>query len=205
MSRESVLDFFRAHGMSLTVAALLLAGLTWKLRDPWADTVRVDSVPVQGETIENPRSWPHEGAVLTEVATWELDAVILSEESYRMDHFASVIPIDLALGWGIMSDPEVLEHIKIAQRNRWFWLRWKSDMPYSETDVFLASSNVHILPANDAVRRQLRRIDQGDNVHLLGRLVDVSLDGAEMRSSRSREDRGGGACEVFYLEYIDRR
>ncbi len=191
--------------MSLIFVALFVSAVAWKTRDPWADTVRVDTVPLQGEPIENPRSWPHEGAVLTEVATWELDAVILGERSYRLDHFASVVPIDLALGWGIMSDPEVLRELKISQRNRWFWVYWKGGMTHSETDIFLVSSNVHILPANDAVRRQLRHVDRGDNVHLSGLLVDVSFDGGQMRSSRSREDRGGGACEVFYVDYVVRQ
>ncbi|MFT6397638.1 MAG: hypothetical protein ACJAYU_002392 [Bradymonadia bacterium] len=205
MSSEAVTDFLRAHGFSLLFLVALVAAISWTLRDPWAETVLISTEPEQGELIENPRSWPYEGAVVTEVATFELHAVVLSQKAYRLDHFASVVPLDLALGWGIMSDPVVLRELKISQRNRWFWIRWTEGFRHSETEIFLASSNVHILPANDAVRRQLRYVDPGDNVHLSGLLVDVSLEGGQLRSSRSRADRGGGACEVFYVNYVGRQ
>ena len=67
-----------------------------------------------------------------------------------------------------------------------------------------SSSNVHILPANSSVMREVRSFDQGDNVRLSGRLVDVSYGNQVMRTSRSRADRGGGACEVFFVESAER-
>lgn len=202
---ERALDFAREHGVTLIIAVIVVGGIALKMRDPWANTTRVETEPRQGELMANPASWPHEGAVLTEVATWELDAVILHTEWYRFDHFGDVVPLDLALGWGPMSDPDVLRELKIAQRNRWYWVRWDHPLVYSEEELMGSSSNVHILPADADVMRAVRSFDQGDNVHLSGRLVDVSYDGQVMSTSRTREDRGGGACEVFYVENAQRR
>lgn len=197
---RDVADTLRTHAVTIVVAVIFFGGIALKMRDPWAATRVIPNEPVQGPIIESPASWPHEGAILTEVATWELEAVVLHKEWYRLDHFASVVPLDLALGWGPMSDPDVLGDLRVSQRNRWYWVYWSNDMAHSEETLMASSSNVHILPATPDVLRTLRSFGQGDNVYLRGRLVDVSLDGGEMRTSRSREDRGGGACEVFFVE-----
>jgi hypothetical protein len=199
-----VTDFLRHHGLAVAVAVALLVGIGWKMRDPWASTQKIDNEPRQGELIANPASWPHEGAVLTEVATWDLDAVILHREWYRFDHFGAVAPLDLALGWGPMSDREVLSELKIQQRNRWYWVYWPGPMAHAEEELMASSSNVHILPATPAVLHDLRSLRQGDNVRLSGRLVDVSYGNQLMRTSRTRADRGGGACEVFFVQSAER-
>lgn len=201
----TIVDRVRPHAVTIVVAVVVVAGIASKLRNPWAATRVIEAEPRQGALIESPVSWPHGDAILTEVATWELEAVVLHRKWYRWDDFGSVVPLDLALGWGPMSDPDVLEELRVTQRNRWYWVYWSRDMVHSEETLMASSSNVHILPATREVLRTLRSFDEGDNVYLRGRLVDVSLGGGVMRTSRTREDRGGGACEVFFVEAAERR
>src|SRR5580698_9145887 len=51
---------------------------------------------------------------LTERAQYQITARILSREGYRFDALAGLIPLDLALGWGPMSDNRVLHDIDIS-------------------------------------------------------------------------------------------
>ncbi len=62
----------------------------------------------------------------------------------------------------------------------------------------------HLIPAGDAVARQIRAIRIGDQLRMRGLLVDytVSSDGREVftrRTSLTRTDTGNGACEILYV------
>jgi len=60
-----------------------------------------------------------------------------------------------------------------------------------------------MIPANDWVRKKLKKIRRGDIVQLRGQLVDVDGDsGWRWRTSLSRNDTGGGSCEIVYLQDI---
>ena len=62
---------------------------------------------------------------------------------------------------------------------------------------------MHIVPADPQVLRQLKKIRSGDIVQATGYLVDIDHpSGFRWRTSLSREDTGGGSCEIFYLQGI---
>ena len=48
---------------------------------------------------------------LTSKASFEIRARVLSKEPYYLNRTADLSPIDLALGWGVMSDTAVLKQI----------------------------------------------------------------------------------------------
>ena len=59
---------------------------------------------------------------------------------------------------------------------------------------------MHMIPATGEVARALAGIRAGQRVRIDGWLVEVQADdGWRWRSSTSREDTGGGACEVVYV------
>jgi len=145
------------------------------------------------------------GFTLTPRASFSLEARVLSAESYRWDGGARLPPVDLALGWGPMSDSALLEQFRITQGARFYTL-----YPRVETaDVRLAlrhSANMHLIPADDDVREILESARTGHIVSLRGRLVDAARsDGFTWRTSLSREDSGAGACELFLVEAADFR
>lgn len=181
--------------------ALALALALAACSDPWHGVEPVDSEPVQ-TNFESYPTWEHRGVMLEAVAAYEIEAVVLSTHGYRWSRFGRVAPMDVALGWGPMSRPEVLRELEIEQRYRWYIYRWRDPPPVPPSEMQAHSANVHVVPATNALRRQLFRLVPGDRVRLVGRLVDIHDDQGGMRTSRSRTDRGDGSCEILYVEEL---
>lgn len=136
-------------------------------------------------------------------ATFELRARVLSREDYWLGTEAELSPLDLALGWGAMSDQAILDRIEITQGSRWYFTRYESPAPLSDRGIVTQSSNMHMVPSNHWVRGKLKEVRRGDVVLLKGYLVDIRNEaGFFWPTSLSREDTGNGACELFYVEYI---
>ena len=117
-----------------------------------------------------------------------------------MDREADLSPSDLALGWGRMSDEEVLSSIDITQSGRWY--RWQTaTFPIPQREIETSSANMHMIPKDDEVKKILSRVREGDIVSIHGYLVQVmSSDGWHWVSSLSRDDTGNGACELVFVE-----
>jgi hypothetical protein len=133
-------------------------------------------------------------------------ALVLSTKHYaRMagDHTTALAPVDLALGWGPMSDPDVLEHMYIGQKGRWYHFYRSGDAPISKDAVYRHSGNMHMIPQNEDVKNTLASIRRGDIVHVRGYLVDVFAPGGwRWISSESRTDRGDASCEIVYVAEV---
>jgi len=141
---------------------------------------------------------------LTGRAHYEVTARILGREEYRMDPLSDLIPEDLALGWGPMSDNRVLESFDISQSARFYSWHPRNDMPISREEVIEHSANTHVIAANEHVGSQLKRLRVGQVVHLMGVLVDaVRDDGTYIHTSLTRSDSGAGACEVMLVEDVE--
>jgi hypothetical protein len=140
------------------------------------------------------------GYRLTPLADFRIRARVLSRREYRFDREADLSPLDLALGWGRMSDADVLADIDITQSGRWY--RWRAErLPIPRRELETHSTNVHLIPADAAIADTLDRIAQGQVVELTGRLVRVdAADGWRWISSLTRDDTGQGACELIYVE-----
>jgi hypothetical protein len=142
--------------------------------------------------------------VLTPRADYDITARILSREDYRYDALADLIPEDLALGWGPMSDNRVLAQFEISQGVRFYEWRPRGPLPIPREAVISHSANTHVVPGNERVRAQLARLRVGEVVHLTGPLVDAKRDdGAWIHTSLTRLDSGPGACEVLLVENVE--
>ena len=136
-------------------------------------------------------------------ADFQIRARVLSREDYSWGNEADLSPVDLALGWGVMSDQAVLDKISIRQSSRWYYTRYKLPAPIPERTIMQNSGNMHMIPADGGVRKKLKKIRRGDIVQLRGQLVDIDTDsGWRWRTSMSRNDTGGGSCEIVYLQDI---
>jgi hypothetical protein len=191
------------------LAAILLAyvgwgGWTWYWGRPLhppdgvlaADDPRQTDV-VHGEKIQVGR-WS-----LTVRADYVISARVLSRESYHFDRLSDLIPEDLALGWGPMSDNRVLRKIDVSQSNRFYYWRAPADSPISKDSIITHSANTHVIPRNSMIARQLSRLRPGQVVTLSGELVDVVRDdGVWIKTSLVRNDTGAGACEVLLVDEV---
>ncbi|MEZ5741902.1 MAG: hypothetical protein R3E68_22330 [Burkholderiaceae bacterium] len=136
------------------------------------------------------------------LAGFAIRARILSREDYRFDAGADLSPIDLALGWRRMADPSVYRQLNIRQHGRWYHYSWSGEPPIPLREIIESSANMHLIPANDAVRRVLERARAGGLVSLRGQLVEaVSNNGRRWRSSLSRADSGDGSCELVFVQH----
>ncbi|MBT8047486.1 MAG: hypothetical protein HKN57_01905 [Xanthomonadales bacterium] len=141
---------------------------------------------------------------LTPRASFSLRARVLSRENYHWGAESDLSPMDLALGWGVMSDQQVLDRITITQGTRWYFTRYELPAPIPDASIISNSSNMHMVPANSWVRKKLKEIRRGDLVALRGSLVDVGSDsGFTWTTSLSRNDTGNGSCEIFYVEHVN--
>ena len=140
---------------------------------------------------------------LTTRAHFVVTARVLSREDYSWGADAKLIPEDLALGWGRMSDSSVLASIKITQSDRFYY--WHVDQfPIPRREIETSSANMHMIPADTGVKRELEQVRVGQIVHFEGFLVDASRPGGwHWKTSMTRDDVGAGACELVYVERFD--
>jgi hypothetical protein len=137
---------------------------------------------------------------LTVRATYQVTARVLGREPYHFDALADLIPEDLALGWGPMSDNRVLRTLEISQSNRFYYWRTTSATTIGRDVIITHSANTHVIPQNALIARQLARLRPGEVVTLSGELVDGERnDGRWIRTSLVRTDTGAGACEVMLV------
>lgn len=201
---DAWLDRLRAHWRGLTVALLagVLALATWRSRALAQPAgVLAPEDPVQTDP-EAPGSWTHRGHRVTSLAGFQLRARVLGTERYRHDRPAELSPVDLALGWGLMSDSRILEAITVRQQDRWYFWSAKR-LPIPEGDIVRHSANMHMIPANLEVAKRLLAARPGQLVTLRGQLVRVDgADGFHWVSSLSRADTGDGSCEVVWVESV---
>ena len=108
---------------------------------------------------------------------------------------ADLSPTDLPLGWQRMREDAVLSQLRINQSSRWHSCRWQDQPPLPPQEIARSSANMHMIPANDAAADALADVGEDDRVR---------IDGWRWRSSTTRGDSGGGACEVVYACAITR-
>jgi hypothetical protein len=119
---------------------------------------------------------------------------------------ADLSPVDLALGWGPMSDETVLDQLDISQGERFAYAIPRGRVPITRTLFQLTFSNFHVIPADARIERALKSLRRGEVVRLQGLLVDVDRPGApRWKSSLARNDYGAGACEILFATYLEVR
>jgi hypothetical protein len=191
--------------MKKLLILLAVVAVAWWILSGWGSApapdpgVRVGEKPAQTETAVPP--WTEGNYTIRPLARYKIQARVLSKKRYWMGDFSDICPLDLALGWGEMSDTGVLEHISISQGGRWYEFTYGGSCPISHSAIATQSANVHCLPADATARRDLSRLKVNSFAELSGFLVEVQTPGLPepWRSSLARDDEGAGACEVFWV------
>lgn len=159
----------------------------------------------QGPELGNAEAFQMGGFTLRPLAAFDVQARVMSRETYSLDASAVLSPLDLALGWDRMADPGIYGALGISQSGRWYHYRWDAGGPPIPLDEIVRSSaNMHMIPANNHIRQQLLDIDAGQDIRLRGWLVEVEgSNGFRWRSSTTRSDTGNGSCEVILVCAVD--
>ncbi|MHB1084678.1 MAG: hypothetical protein ACYCZA_07545 [Thiobacillus sp.] len=167
-----------------------------------ADGTLAPKVPVQVDRSGLP-SFSVGGYQIKPAAEFSLQARVLSTEPYYMGREADLSPVDLALGWGPMSDSAVLNRLQISQNSRFYFYRWSDQPPIEPSEIVEYSANMHMIPASDEIKKRLSKVRAGQVVTLSGYLVRVQApDGWHWNSSMTRSDSGNGACELVWVKSL---
>ena len=166
-------------------------------------TVPVSDAPLQRD-ISNGPVFKVNGYELHALATYSATARVLSTERYSFGVEADLSPLDVALGWGRMAKPEVINKLTISQGGRFYQWRYSNAPPIPFDEIVQSSANTHIIPASAEVTRALAHVSTGANgdiISLKGYLVEATKpDGWHWRSSLTRQDSGDHACELLYVQ-----
>jgi len=140
---------------------------------------------------------------ITPLAEFSIKAKILSKKDYSFGRESDLSPTDLALGWGRMSDENVLDVLDISQGGRWY--RWQAQtLPIPVREIETHSANMHLVPADRGIELAIERARAGDLVAFSGQLIRADAkDGWHWVSSLRRDDTGGSACELIWVDQFE--
>ncbi len=185
------------------VGLVLAASVAYFVYDRAAERRVLKSGPVAeipSQSSHGGLTLQRDGYTIEPLASYEVRGRVLSIERYRMGREADLSPLDFALGWGPMSDAAVIDRLSISQSGRWYHYRWEGSPPIEPSVMAKSSANTHLVPADDLVKRRLLDVRKGAVVKLSGYLINVRHnDGWTWRSSLSRDDTGGGSCELMWV------
>lgn len=142
-----------------------------------------------------------QGQSIDTLKPFEGEFRILSTKSYTNDIQAKFSPIDYAVSWGLFADPSIAKNIHVRQYDR--FLNWQmNQLPVPPKIAMQMVSNMHIIPANPEIAKQIQRASRGDLIRLTGELVQVKDGNMVWRSSLTNTDGGEGGCELFRVHSI---
>ncbi len=154
------------------------------------------------QVASNQPGFTHNGYTITPLETFSIEARVLAAKDYTFGREADLAPVDLALGWGSMSDEAVLKNIKITQSNRFYF--WRVDtFPIPRREIETQSANMHMVPATSQIEKTLKAVKPGQVVKLTGYLIEAKSDDSwRWKSSLTRNDTGAGACEIVFVKSL---
>ena len=144
--------------------------------------------------------------IITPVTEYRLSGVVVGKGTYSSDWGGEISPVDLAISWGRLAQPESSQYIKYTQGNRWYLYQYKPGSPFDNSYIISHSSNNHIIPATENIRRAVKAVRKKDKIVLEGFLVNVKGIYKEQpvawNTSLSRTETGSGSCELFYVSKV---
>ncbi len=194
----------------LLVIAAMLGGVHWwiyertETRPPG---VLISEEPRQ-QDLDPPPSFDHRGYRFAKRARYDITARVLRKEIYRTDGAASLAPVDLAVGWGPLSDTRIVDRLEFSQMGRFFYWKPKdfATFPLGPEALITNGAQMHLIPSTKELDGRIRRLRPGQIAIIGGYLVDVrGTGGFTWNTSLTRTDTGDGACEIVWVETLEVR
>ncbi len=192
----------------------VLAGLYYYYNKP--EIISFDDSPINTNktprqtTLFRPKSIEHKTGLLNlsinPMARYSISARVLAKRRYVRGWESEISPWDIVFGWGEAADETKTENLRIKQAVRWYSFRIKGEMELSAKYISRHTSNNHIIPANNNIRKVILFLQKSEIVYMEGYLVNVSgkkgNQNIHWNTSLSRDDTGMGACEIFYVDLV---
>lgn len=200
MQTKTVLQFAIVLCLGFFAIEKQRMGMADKKLQSYATAQQVFS-EVPEQTATSAPAFALKGYAIKPLAQFAVRARVLGREDYVMGREADLSPMDLALGWKRMAEPAVYESLNITQGGRWYHYSWSTHPPIPLQEIIESSANMHMIPANAAVERVLKKAHKGEFIRITGKLVEViHPSGWRWESSLTRSDSGARACELLYVE-----
>lgn len=141
---------------------------------------------------------------ISKKAEYVLRGIPVSIKGYAGDSWRGKFsPCDVAAVWGELVAGDTYKKLKWSQSGRWYFWHYGDDFGHDNTFVARYSSNNHMIPATENLRRALRRMKRLVPFEASGFLVGITARRGDnnywWNSSMSLNDSGDGSCEVLYV------
>ncbi len=192
----------------LLLVAALLGGINWWVYERSVSRppgVLVAAEPRQ-QDLDPPPQFDDRGYRFIRRARYDITARVLRREIYRVDGGAALAPVDLAVGWGPLSDSRIIDQLDFSQMGRFFYWKPKdfATFPLGPEALIAHGAQMHLIPATKALESRARKLRPGQIVTIGGYLVDIRGPGGfYWNTSLTRNDTGDGACEIVWVETLE--
>ena len=102
----------------------------------------------------------------------ESKARVIDHKRYFFDAKSSYSPSDILVGWGDLSDERNLDHLHFSISNRMADIDF-SRPPLPITQIYQQTAFWHLVPSNEAIDKEIKKIKKGNLVTIKGFIVDV--------------------------------
>ncbi len=97
---------------------------------------------------------------------------ILEKKRYFLDNKREYSPLDVLVGWKALSDERNLDHIHFSLGDRYF--EYKFTRPPLPVNEILSQIDLwHLVPSNEEIDTQIKRLRKGNVISIEGYLVDI--------------------------------
>ncbi len=135
------------------------------------------------------------------LAPFQGDFRILGSKTYNNDEQAKFSPIDYAVTRGLFIAPEIASQIQFSQYDR--YLNWQMARPPVPPKLAMQLvSNMHIIPGNPEVAKEIKKVKRGDLVRISGNMVEIKDKNLVWTSAIGWDGYGDGACKLIQVDSI---
>jgi hypothetical protein len=139
---------------------------------------------------------------VTPVAQFQMRARVLHTHTYWFDHESDLSPVDFAMGWGQMSNQDLIDQIDINQGSRWYTFHYDHPLPVNNEYIYYHSGNMHMIPATPEIKKVLEAVSADEIIDVQGYLVSIDAGSYHWASSVSLPDEGDHSCKVVWVQSI---
>lgn len=152
---------------------------------------------------------------LTPLYNYELNGLVIKAMDYTWFSLLkrdSVFPKDVCVIWGENAESGVYQkkNLRFKQDFRFCLYEWYGNVEFNADEL----SNNHLVAVDDQMEKIVKNINEGDQVRIKGKLVNVEAinvgapgkydpEKFVWNSSTTRADSGGGACETILVESVE--
>ena len=137
---------------------------------------------------------------------------VIGKDEYPLVAADALAPMDLAIANGDILSPDLFSRFTFSKTPRHYHYQYyfpAGTRQLSSSYISEHISNNHMIFANDAVYTTAKTVMVGDFIRMTGYLTTVNGKTPDGRTyfqgtSTTRTDTGEGACEVMYVESIEK-